>query len=194
MSFDDETDSFTFGFNHSNAGSFAGNYYETGYETIADFQADGASEDWSTNDKLIIGDRVYVFRTGALGQSFTELSADAWADHDRITVNTSSQTLAGVGQNGDNAFYTAPYSDVILDEVIYQDVEINGVIYTTQIGVENNFNTTQALGIEKFVINTLDDILADVAEISYKDGYDDGYKDGYKDGYDDGFADGAASQ
>ena len=74
--------------------------------TVEDFLADGGLEDFGTGDKIIIDGNIHVVDSNA--GTLTKLSAESYSNYDRITVDTSSLTLAGVGQNGDNAFYTAP--------------------------------------------------------------------------------------
>ena len=97
------------------------------------------------------------------------------------------------GQNGEDGYYLAPHPDSPSVNGVFTDVEVGDATYTYYVSLEANMDFGEIYEVGNFINTTLRDIVADVAEISYKDGYDDGYEDGYSDGYVDGFKEGVAS-
>ena len=116
-------------------------------------------------------------------------SADVDASSDDYTpVSVQAGNVEMHGQNGEDGYYIAPHPDAPTLNAIFTDVVVGNTTYTYYVSTEANYDINEVYEVGNFANTILRDIVADVAEVSYKDGYDDGYDDGYADGFADGVA------
>ena len=110
----------------------------------------------------------------------------AFDNHDAISVQAGNVEMHG--QNGEDGYYIAPHPDAPTLNAIFTDVVVGDTTYTYYVSTEANYDINEVYEVGNFANTILRDIVADVAEISYKSGYEDGYNDGYADGFRDGVA------